>query len=52
LQERFVAQNGAELLGPIVACDPSRERKQPFSVAACQNQPPTATARIASVEFN
>jgi len=51
VQERFVAQDRAKLLGSIVAGDPSGQRKQSLSVASGQNQPPTVAARIASIEL-
>jgi hypothetical protein len=44
LQECFVTQDGAKLLGPIVAGNFSRQWKQTLSVAPGQNQPPTVTA--------
>jgi hypothetical protein len=52
LQERFVTQDSTKLLGPIVAGDSSRQRKQALSVASGQNQPPAVAVRIASIEFH
>ena len=50
MQECFVTEDGAKLLGPIIAGDSSREWEQSLSVTSGQNRSPAVAARIASVE--
>jgi hypothetical protein len=51
VQQCFVIQDRAKLLGSIVAGDSSSEREQSFSIASGQDQSPAVAARIASIEL-
>jgi hypothetical protein len=46
VQERVAAHDGAELLGPIIAGDPSGQRKQSLSVASSKNHAPSVVEGI------
>jgi len=45
LEECRVSNHGAELLGPVIPCNPSRQWKQPLPVSSSENHAPLMVAR-------